>query len=96
MEIPNGMAITAPQPPPAGDIPLLPTPEVTPGPFQILRAAAAITALRQDHTPHREILLHHGHRAPVTLLPHVPIRPRQIQVATQAVAAVVEEGDNNI
>jgi hypothetical protein len=96
MGIPNGMAITAPQLPPAGDIPLLPTPGVTPESFQILRAAAAITALRQDRTPRREILLHHGHRAPVTLLHRVPIRPRQIQGATQAAAAVVEEGDNNI
>ena len=83
------MAFTVTRLLPAGDIPILPAQEVTPGYIQILPVAVAALVLRQDL-----ILLHHGHQVQVTPLPRVPVRHRLIQVATQAVAAA--EGDNII
>ena len=90
------MVITTTNPPTAGDIPLLPTPGATPGSFQILPAVVVYTALRQDLTPRQVIQVHHGHRAPVTLLLRVPLQPLHIQVAAQAAVAAVAEGANTI
>jgi hypothetical protein len=80
----------------AGDIPLLPTPGATPGSFQILPAVAVSTALHRGLTPHLVIPVHHGHRAPDTLLLPVPLQPRHIPAAVRAAVAAVAEGDNTI
>ena len=90
------MAITTTQSPPAGDIPLLPTWEATPGSFQILPAVAVFIALHRDLTPRQAILAHHGHRVPVTLLLRIPLQARHIQVAAQEAVAAAAEGDNKI
>jgi hypothetical protein len=90
------MAITTTQSPPAGDIPLLPTWEATPGSFQILPAVAVFIALHRDLTSRRVIPVHHGHRAPVILLLRIPLQAHHIQVAIQAAVAAAVEGDNTI